>query len=59
MGEHGIGGVFLVEVCNKEVVHMEFLPIATVIYKRVEIVIDEEDKIENYSDLLQVILENK
>jgi exonuclease SbcD len=58
MGETGMGGVFLVEVCNKQVVSMEFLPIATVIYKRVEIVIAKEDEIENYSDLMQLILEN-
>lgn len=57
MGEQGIGGVFYVEVCNKEVACMEFLPIATVIYKSLEIIIGEEDKIENYSDLLQIILE--
>lgn len=55
MGEQGIGGVFYVEVCNKEVVCMEFLPIATVIYKSLEIIIEKEDKIENYSDLLQMI----
>lgn len=57
MGEQGIGGVFYVEVCNKEVIDMKLLPIATVVYKSVEIIISEEDKIENYSDLLQIILE--
>ena len=57
MGEQGVGGVFYVEVCKKEVVHMEFLPIATVIYKRVEIVIGEDNKIENFSDLIGFILE--
>lgn len=57
MGEQGIGGVFLVEAVEKEVISMEFLPISTVIYKRLEIIIGEEDKIENYSDLLKLILE--
>ena len=57
MGEQGVGGVFYVEVSGKKIIDMEFLPIAKVIYKRVEIVIDEENKIENYSDLLGVILE--
>jgi exonuclease SbcD len=57
MGEQGLGGVFYVEVKSKKIIDMEFLPIATVIYKRVEIIIDEEERIENYSDLLRVILE--
>ena len=57
MGEQGVGGVFLVTACNKEIVNMEFLPIAAVVYKRFEIIIDDEDKIENYSDLLRVIIE--
>ena len=57
MGEQGIGGVFLIEAFEKEVISMEFLPISTVIYKRLEIIIGEEDKIENYSDLLKLILE--
>jgi len=55
MGEQGIGGVFLVTACKKDVVHMEFLPIATVIYKRVEITLDDTNKIVNYSDLIKVI----
>jgi exonuclease SbcD len=57
MGEPGIGGVFYVEGSAKKISHMEFLPIATVVYKRVEVILDEEEKIENYSDLLRVILE--
>ena len=57
MGEQGVGGVFFVEVCKKEIAHMEFLPIATIIYKRVEIIIGENDKIENFSDLTSLILE--
>ena len=57
MGEPGIGGVFYVEGSGKKISHMEFLPIATVIYKREEVIIGEEDRIENYSDLLRVILE--
>ncbi|MGV8979791.1 metallophosphoesterase family protein [Clostridium sp.] len=57
MGEQGQGGVFLVEVCKKEIVSMEFLPIATAIYKSVEIAINEDSKIENFSDLMVVILE--
>ena len=57
MGEQGGGGVFYVEVSGKEVVHMEFLPLAKVVYKRIEIVIGDGNKIENYSDLVQVILE--
>lgn len=57
MGEQGVGGVFYVEVSRKEIIDMEFLPIATVIYKSIEIIIGEEDKIENYSDLLKSILE--
>ena len=36
---------------------MEFLPIATIIYKRVEIIIGEDNKIENFSDLMGLILE--
>lgn len=55
MGEQGVGGVFLVTACKKEIVHMEFIPIATVMYKRVEVIISDENKIENYSDLLRVI----
>ena len=57
MGEQGVGGVFLVTARNKEIVDMEVLPIATVIYKRVEILIDSVDTIENYSDLLRIIVE--
>ncbi len=58
MGEPGVGGVFYVEVNAKEIINMEFLPIAAVVYKRVEIIIDEESAVENYSDLLQLVLEN-
>lgn len=57
MGEQGIGGVFLVEALKKEIISMQFLPISTVIYKKVEIIIGEEDKLENFSDLLKLILE--
>ena len=57
MGEQGQGGVFLVEVCKKEIVSMEFLPIATAIYKSVEIKINEDNNIENFSDLMVMILE--
>ncbi|MBZ9624823.1 DNA repair exonuclease [Clostridium sp. FP2] len=57
MGERGQGGVFYVEVCKKEIVNMEFLPIATIIYKKAEIIIGEENKIENFSDLTELILE--
>ena len=57
MGEQGVGGVFYVEVNSKEIINMEFLPIATVVYKRVDIAIDEEHKIETYSDLLELIME--
>jgi len=57
MGEQGLGGVFLVTACKKEIINMEFLPIATVVYKRIEIIIDDSNKIENYSDLLGLILE--
>ncbi|MGH4121757.1 MAG: metallophosphoesterase family protein [Clostridium sp.] len=57
MGEPGQGGVFYVEVSKKEIVHMEFLPIATIIYKRVEIIIGQASKIENFSDLTGLILE--
>ncbi|MBZ9688426.1 DNA repair exonuclease [Clostridium estertheticum] len=57
MGEQGQGGVFNVEVCKKEIVHMEFLPVATIIYKRVEIAISEDNRIENFSDLTGFILE--
>ncbi|MBU3181533.1 metallophosphoesterase family protein [Clostridium psychrophilum] len=55
MGEQGVGGVFLVTVCQKEVAFMEFLPIATVIYKRIEIILDNDTKTENFSDLSRVI----
>lgn len=55
MGEQGIGGVFLVTVRSKEVTDMEFLPIATVVYKRVEIILGDDCTIENYNDLLGVI----
>jgi len=57
MGEQGVGGVFLVTACKKDVVNMEFLPIAKVIYKKVEIVIGDGDMVENYSDLFCIILE--
>ncbi|MGH4139844.1 metallophosphoesterase family protein [Clostridium sp.] len=57
MGEQGQGGVFLVEVGKKEILSMKFLPISTIIYKRVEIAINEENKTENFSDLMVVILE--
>jgi len=57
MGELGQGGVFLVEVCKKEIINMEFLPISTVIYIRVEILINEDNKTENFSDLMVIILE--
>jgi exonuclease SbcD len=56
MGEQGIGGVFLVEASQKEIISMELLPISTVIYKRVEIILGEEDNIENFSDLIKIIL---
>lgn len=52
MGEQGAGGVYYVEVCKKDIIHMEFLPIATVVYKKEEITIVEDHIIENYSDLL-------
>jgi len=57
MGEQGVGGVFFVEVCKKEIVHMEFLPVATIIYKKVQITINENNKVENFSDLTGLILE--
>jgi exonuclease SbcD len=57
MGEPGQGGVFYVEVCKKQIVKMEFLPIATILYKRVEIMIVEDNKIENFSDLMGIIIE--
>lgn len=57
MGEQGVGGVFLVTAQNKEIVDMQVLPIATVVYKMVEIIIDDLDKIENYSDLIRIIVE--
>ncbi|MBU3146308.1 DNA repair exonuclease [Clostridium sp. CF012] len=57
MGEQGQGGVFYIEVCKKDIIKMEFLPIATIIYKRVEIIIVEESKIENFSDLMGLILD--
>lgn len=57
MGEQGLGGVFYVEVCKKEIARMEFLPIATIIYKRLEIIIGKDNKIENFSDLTGLILE--
>ncbi|MBU3159824.1 DNA repair exonuclease [Clostridium frigoris] len=55
MGEQGACGVYYVEVCKKEVVNMEFLPISTVVYKKVEIIIADDKKVQNYSDLLLVI----
>ena len=55
MGEQGACGVYCVEVCNKNIINMEFLPIATVVYKKIEIIIDDTKRIENYSDLLLVI----
>ncbi|MBX4258812.1 DNA repair exonuclease [Clostridium estertheticum] len=57
MGEQGACGVYYVEVCKKDVMHMEFLPISTVVYKKVEIIIEDDKKIQNYSDLLLVINE--
>jgi exonuclease SbcD len=57
MGEQGIGGVFLVEAFHKDIISMEFLPIGAVIYKSVEIIIGTLNKIENYSDLIKIILE--
>ncbi|MBU3189467.1 DNA repair exonuclease [Clostridium bowmanii] len=57
MGELGQGGIFLVEVRKKEIVSMEILPISTIIYKRLEIEINEDNKTENFSDLMVVILE--
>jgi len=58
MGEQGVGGVFLITACKKDIVKMEFLPIATVIYKRIEIIIGNGNKVDNYSDLTQEILES-
>lgn len=55
MGEQGVSGVYYVEVCKKDVIHMEFLPISTVVYKQVELIIGDDKKIQNYSDLLQAI----
>ncbi|MCB2292400.1 DNA repair exonuclease [Clostridium algoriphilum] len=55
MGEQGVGGVFLVTACKKDVVHMEMLPIAAVIYISREIILDDSNIIENYSDLIRVI----
>ena len=57
MGEQGQGGVFYVEVANKEIVNMEILPIAKVIYKSIEIIIGEEIEIVNFADLMLEILE--
>ncbi len=57
MGEQGQGGVFYVEVCKKEIVNMEFLPIAKIIYKSIEIVIGEDHNIDNFSDLMGFVLE--
>jgi DNA repair protein SbcD/Mre11 len=57
MGEQGMGGVFYVEVCKKEIVNMEFLPIATIVYKKVDIIINEDHKVENFSDLAELILD--
>lgn len=57
MGEQGQGGVFYVEVSKKEIIHMEFLPIAKVIYKRLEIILGEEINIENFADLMLEIIE--
>ena len=56
MGEQGRGGVFLVTACMKDIVNIEFLPVATVIYKKVELIICDADMVGNYSDLLCVIL---
>jgi len=56
MGEQGEGGVFLVTVNRKEIIEMQILPISTIIYKRLEIVIDD-NKIENYSDLVFMIVD--
>lgn len=57
MGEQGQGGVFYVEVSKKEIIYMEFLPIAKVIYKRLEIILGEEINIENFADLMLEIIE--
>ncbi|MBU3110328.1 metallophosphoesterase family protein [Clostridium lacusfryxellense] len=57
MGEQGVGGVFLVTAQNKEIVDMEVLPIAAVVYKMLEIIVDDVDNIENYGDLIGVIVE--
>ncbi|MGH4118678.1 metallophosphoesterase family protein [Clostridium sp.] len=57
MGEQGIGGVYLVEALGKEVISMEFLPISTIIYKSVEIIIGDADKMQNFSDLVKLILD--
>lgn len=57
MGEQGEGGVFLVTACKKEIVQMEFLPISTLVYKRLEIIINDENKVEDFSDLQAVVLE--
>ena len=55
MGEQGVGGVFLVTARKKEIVNMEVVPIAKAIYKRVEIIMNDANIVENYSDLLRVI----
>lgn len=57
MGELGVGGVFYVEVNKRKITNMEFLPVSTVIYKKLEVVINETDRVENYSDLLGLILD--
>jgi len=57
MGEEGIGGCLLVEVNNNEIREIKFVSTSSVVYKKVEITIDDKlNTLENISDLEEILL---
>ncbi|KYH34995.1 putative metallophosphoesterase YhaO [Clostridium tepidiprofundi DSM 19306] len=57
MGEEGIGGCLLVGVNNNKIEEIKFVPTSSVVYKKVEITIDDKlNALENISDLEEILL---
>lgn len=59
MGEQGLGGCFLIEVIDKEIEYIKYISIASIIYKEVEVFIDDTEgyAVENLTDLENMIIE--
>ncbi len=56
-GEEGIGGAFIVEVANNSLKDIKFIPLSEVIWKKINLDIEESEiDIKNISDLEKLIL---